>query len=395
MTETSRASYSSFRDALLKNLEQDNIDLYNCVEIPKGLDRLAQFRKIQDILDGFRSNEGKQSRYYLIEVKEPVNDVILQKTVPSTVDLSTIDRDLYHGDGKLNHKLVLQSAELLVQASDFKNAEILYRVLRTAHAFTEFAQIGIARCRAGLNDIEAAMNNYEEALLYQPNSELSLEYAKFLYQNSRYQHAAESLKKYLLKKELAQKLRISMLDLCALCWEKSARPNEALLCYQDLLVLDPKHSRALLKIGLSFLKSKNLEEAERWLRECLENDPQNLDALNGLGQCYLTENKLEDAFDFFQQSLKIEVTQSSVLPLFIKCAIQTRRYNEAIELTEKFIENGPYPLGILYCLAGLYFHTEQYNPAESTCLNILNADPNHKEAIALLGRIKTKHQVLA
>lgn len=390
-------SSTSVRESLKRVLESDGLSLHNCVEVPKNIDKLAQFRRIQDALDSFENEKSTKTKYYLIEIEDPSLSPLNGKKNAHTIpqDLSTLDRDLYHADGKLNHKLVLESADLLLQSQDYKNAEVLYRILRAERAFNEQTQIGLARCRAGVNDVDGAMRLYEEALLYQSTPELSLEYAQFLFDRGRHQSSAENLKRILTKKDLSPKMRLSMLNLASLAWEKADRPQEALKIYQDILVLDPKHSKSLCRIGQSFLKSKAYDEAEKWLRECLEIDPQNKEALNGLGAIAMIENKLDDGFDYYKQSLDIEISQSQAIAQFLKCAIQTKRYSEAIRLTEKYIENGPYAIGILYCLAGLYFHSQQYSAAEATCLNILNASPEHKETLALLKRIQEKHQVKA
>ena len=73
--------------------------------------------------------------------------------------------------------------------------------------------------------------------------------------------------------------------------------KEAILEYQNVIKLDPKHANAHYKLGLSYLQARMFREAFTEFSKSVELKPEMLDARNQLGQLYFLSGDRKKALE--------------------------------------------------------------------------------------------------
>lgn len=198
-----------------------------------------------------------------------------------------------------------------------------------------------AHCLADLGKKDEAFIAYEKALRYNsPSVDLYLGYARFCFDNAKYQRAAELLEiaynleprsqtmlelgnVYNMLNELDKALFwykkleeknpsiVSVLYNIAYTYKKLGRVEDAFPYYRKVLTLEPTHSEAHFGLGLSYLITGDFENGFREYEWRLERDkknrhtPQSLEwdgCTNLAGKTFLliAEQGLGDTFQFIR-----------------------------------------------------------------------------------------------
>lgn len=91
----------------------------------------------------------------------------------------------------------------------------------------------------------------------------------------------------------------------AIAWHQQGHLEQAQVLYQKTLERDPKHTDALVNIGLIFLQKGDYEEGTQWIKRSLKIDPRQPDALSNLGVAQAALKKYAEAVDTFTRAIAL------------------------------------------------------------------------------------------
>jgi tetratricopeptide (TPR) repeat protein len=125
----------------------------------------------------------------------------------------------------------------------------------------------------------------------------------------------------------------------ALAW--LGRIDEAEICYQRVLTIQPKNAYALAELGLLHYNRGHDREAEQLFHEALKQDNQHYTCpYEGLGLLYLRQGKITEAKQNFEQSISINPNiEYKKFNGLAEIYIKEGRFDEAEKLLRKSIEN--------------------------------------------------------
>lgn len=107
--------------------------------------------------------------------------------------------------------------------------------------------------------------------------------------------------------------------------------NEAILCYEKALELDPDYLDALYSIGLSLTNSNEYEKAIEYYDRALFLSPSDVEILQMKGRALSDLNKYGEAIEYFDRALEIDSTNAAVLADKGYTLLMMGNYMEAIK----------------------------------------------------------------
>ena len=122
--------------------------------------------------------------------------------------------------------------------------------------------------------------------------------------------------------------------------------GEAISCYERALELEPDHKHCLVNLGIAYLRSGDLQNAEKTFRRAAERYPDNPIIWMNLGTV-LHRLDREEAFDAFRgESLDLDLAQNPDNLSNYGNALQNfDRVGQAIELYERHLSSCPLAVG--------------------------------------------------
>jgi tetratricopeptide (TPR) repeat protein len=97
-----------------------------------------------------------------------------------------------------------------------------------------------------------------------------------------------------------------------------------------------------------------------------------------------------EALDCFVKTLEIEIRNPTSVFYLVKCAYETKKYEDAERLVMKFVEVAPVNANLLYSLAGLHYHLGRIEDALRVANKIQQIKPDHHGARELIEMIASR-----
>ncbi len=379
--------------AILDSLEPKELGEVDVVAVPKSKNRLIQLRTLEEVIDDFDMDQSPHSFTYVVKVK-PTKQNSKKTNLP---DLDEIDmiaskdrgpRDIYQSSGKLNKEFLIENAEILIRSQNFKDAKKIYETLTKSGFKSARILNGIGLCNEKEGLVVEAQDAYEEAIAF----ESSLRYYRNLYRvlkaQNRKEYALEVLDRALAIENLSSKEKLLIHKELGKSWTDLKNFGKAKEHFLKAREIAPKSDDVMTKLGSIALKVGELDQAITCFEKSEELNSVNSKAIFGLGCCHLIKGDQRMAHRCFVDSLKIDINNPTAVYYLTKCAYELKKYDEAVSLVNEFVRSAPVNANLLYCLAGMQFHTSQYPDALQTLEKLLSVRPEHS------GGLKLKHLVL-
>jgi len=140
-----------------------------------------------------------------------------------------------------------------------------------------------------------------------------------------------------------------------LALSRTGRLDDAIVEFQRVLELNPKHGGAYLNLGSIYFKQGKLEEAIEALQKSIILSPRlSPEAYNNLGVIFLNQGKTEEALKAYQQSVNIRPLNDAALYNLGDLYARQGEIDQAIAYMEKVIKIAPESFRAYGMLSRLY-----------------------------------------
>ncbi len=152
------------------------------------------------------------------------------------------------------------------------------------------------------------------------------------------------------------------------------------------LAADPNNSQARTLLGLSYYGDKRFADAVRNLKISVKSDPSNVELQQVLAQSCLWAHDYPCALDGFRAILQRDPDSVSAHILVGQALDGTGKTAEAIAEFQEAAKIAPREPNVHFGLGFLYWKSHDYDKAKQEFEAELATDPNHAQALGLLGR---------
>ena len=120
--------------------------------------------------------------------------------------------------------------------------------------------------------------------------------------------------------------------------EENDKIEDAIMCYEAVIELEPKELVAYLNLALLYKKNKDFYEAVKVYQRASISIPNNHYILSNLGNLFYLQHKYEDAIICHQRAIKIKSDSNIVYFNYANTLINAQQFDDAIKMYNKSIE---------------------------------------------------------
>ena len=188
--------------------------------------------------------------------------------------------------------------------------------------------------------------------------------AEVLYEQSYYEEALSVFKKIVDYEEDG-----NVSNYIGCCYLNTNRLIEAEKCFVNLHKRFPKWETPLYNLGRLYIKLKEFDKAEHYIKLSLKINPNSADANFYMGLYFEKSDKLEKAIEFYNISVEIEDSIEGYLNLSI-CYNKLGDSEQALVEARKAYRQDPFDNDAIYNLTYILIKKKHYNEV----YNLLNDD---------------------
>jgi len=180
---------------------------------------------------------------------------------------------------------------------------------------------------------------------------------------------------------------VNALNLSAIIKDAQGHKQEAIKFFLKASKLDPKNSKTLTNLGITYFEIKDLGKSRDTLEKALSINPNEPEALFNLANIYFLENQQDDAIQYYQRTIQTNPLHFKAYNNLGKIYQEKNdtekakfNYNQAISINPNFIE----------ALTGFTreaYRENDYSAAINCCDKILTLEPENYEILFLKGEI--------
>ena len=160
--------------------------------------------------------------------------------------------------------------------------------------------------------------------------------------------------------------------------------DDAIICFQKILGLEPKNAYALVGIGDAERKLKNLSSAMKYYEIVLEDNNRNNFALFGMADCYKAMSQYSKAIALWERFYMTEPNNITVLTSLADSYRKINDFSHSKKYYEKVLALDSSNSYALIGLARLYFSEKDYDTAIYYLNSILSTTTDLKTKIRVL-----------
>ncbi len=162
--------------------------------------------------------------------------------------------------------------------------------------------------------------------------------------------------------------------------------QEALEKFNEAIRINPEQSSVYAKIGDILYYTGKTEESEKYYNLAIYYDKNNRFAHQRLGIIAESKGKIQEAIDHYEKGLIGATDRYLGTRLNLaQCYILAKKYDNAIQLLEKYKSSPIFTDSARLVLASAYLGTEQFEEAIRLYDHILSKEPNSLPALTSLG----------
>lgn len=164
--------------------------------------------------------------------------------------------------------------------------------------------------------------------------------------------------------------------------------DETIAILKEKLEKDPKDVDLLIDLGRLYLLKKNLEISRKLCRKALAYDIHNKRGAKLLAEIEMTGKQLVKAEIILNRLGGFDAEDSDVLNLLGLIALKRNKFNDAFDFFIQGLKINPEDAAIRMNLGSLHLRFKQVRQAQIQFAKVLEAVPNHLDAMLHLGITK-------
>jgi tetratricopeptide (TPR) repeat protein len=163
---------------------------------------------------------------------------------------------------------------------------------------------------------------------------------------------------------------------------------EALLCYESMVELDPRNSKALNGLGAALCRLGRYREAEQFFRRALRLKPNAADVLANLGALLRWRGQGAASEYLLRRSLKLQPGDAETRSSLGLTLLRLGRTGEAKSQLQKALKVAPRHPNALFGMAQIARTEGQFDEASALLQRLLEQDPKTPSALAELANLR-------
>lgn len=161
----------------------------------------------------------------------------------------------------------------------------------------------------------------------------------------------------------APQCRISQLSRQGYAFMKQDLHAEALICFRQILDVEPDNNYALVGIGDVYRKKRRFKEAAQYYQRCLDAHTDNNYALFGLADCYRSLKQFHRAIEVWERYLTLDDRNVTVLTRVADAYRKVHNLERSAAIYHEVLEIEPSNAYALIGLGHLYYDFRDYPKA--------------------------------
>lgn len=162
---------------------------------------------------------------------------------------------------------------------------------------------------------------------------------------------------------------------------------QAQKCYEKAAMLDPDASGPYVGLGILDLKKGNLDDAEIAFRVACRLDPSCSRAYSGMAMVAQENADYKKAFEMYLKCLELDTDNLAALLGLFQASCQMGSFAKVIHYLKLYLTMHPKDNSVKFTLAALYIREGRFERSRDMLLEILNDDPENKDAENLLEEV--------
>lgn len=147
-------------------------------------------------------------------------------------------------------------------------------------------------------------------------------------------------------------------------------------------------ARGHRSLGVVALMEGRYEIAEGFFNRALELDPSDSKAMGGIAAVCWNQGSKEEALELLVEAIGPSPSELSLLPYLVDFCYSLQKLDLLETKLRVYVQNFSEDLQVCYCLAGCLYKKGKYQEAGTVLDSILKVEPEHPEALELIGIIK-------
>lgn len=266
---------------------------------------------------------------------------------PSRYNLGITQKQLKNENGALdsfrrtvqidpNHeKAYLEQARILAAREDYLGAIDAYKAVLRINSVNASAAMELGSVYYKRKNYNDAIDSYKRAItMLSPSEELTLtkyNLSTALYDNGNFDEAVRYAKEAYDSKDNVKNntSKANVVYNYALLLDKTEKIDAAIPVYNEVLKLNPKHTKTKINLGNMYMSLNQLDMAQKLYKEVYDSESSNFEANNNLGTLYLAKADYLNAVKYYQNALKIQPKNNEVRENLAKAYAKNGEYESA------------------------------------------------------------------
>jgi Flp pilus assembly protein TadD len=316
------------------------------------------------------SQDSGRVRSFVVHIKTPVAQI------PNPISVADYDY------GRL-----LQSAELLLESSDYVLARNLFSYLLNENLKDARALRGLGICLFHLSDRVSARKCFKAWHEVHQSNEALLWLGKSFAADGDSASALTAFSQIPHQNQLAEVDRLDWLKTMGTCHAKIGNLGQAEELFRAALALQPQNDSLWVHLGSLEIQRGIPTIAERSFRQALQAQPRNSKAYCGLGLVALAANNSTLACAYFHKALELDNENWLALEQWAAAFSQGMEFKRLETHMLRYLEIFPGNGEALALCADLYDRNSKRFEAERYLYQALQADPKNVRALLLQSRM--------
>ncbi|MBF0180555.1 MAG: tetratricopeptide repeat protein [Magnetococcales bacterium] len=183
-----------------------------------------------------------------------------------------------------------------------------------------------------------------------------------------------------------------LLNLAALCHIKLDRLEQAILCWEEALRIQPHYADALINQGIAFLKHHRVDEAMTALQRALTVQPDDATIHCHLGRAMQKQKRADDAEASYRRALAIDPQSALAHALLGQHLKRQKRMEDATTCYQQALIRTPDDADLHCDLGALFLEREMLTDAEHHLREGVELQPDHAGAWNNLGILLSRQK---
>ena len=172
------------------------------------------------------------------------------------------------------------------------------------------------------------------------------------------------------------------------CYASVGDNTEAHKCYERAASLGPDEPGPYVGLGVLALQQNQLDDAEISFRVACRLDARCAKAYAGLAMVAQERADYKQAFEMYLKCLELDVDNLVALLGLFQTSCQMGSFAKVIHYLELYLNMHPGDGSVMFPLAALYMKDGRLEQSQKMLLDLLNLDPDNKDAANLLEEVE-------